>query len=167
MHAPPSNPALLVVEDNPHTRRLVHYWLHQQYALTLVPDARKALQVATEETFDLFLLDINLGQGINGVELLKVLRRMPTYAATPAVAFTVLGLPGERRRFMEQGFDGFLSKPFTKEQIHDTLGVALGTPHVELPERPAEPPLFVPLRALDRPPQRLQRHAHIHRLHAR
>ena len=71
------------------------------------------------------LLDINLGTPINGEHVMRRLRLLDAYERVPIIAFTAYGLPGDRDRFLNAGFDGYLAKPFTRDQLLTTLRHAL------------------------------------------
>ncbi len=116
---------ILVVEDNPHIRNLLHYLLRDTFDLELVDCVDDALLTAAQQHFDLFLLDINLGEQRTGIDLLKLLRQMPAYTATPAVACTVYTRRGDKERFLAAGFDNHVGKPFTDEALRGTLQAVL------------------------------------------
>ncbi len=67
------------------------------------------------------LLDINLADGASGLDVLRALRALPDYAKVPIIAVTAYALPGDRDQFIEQGFDGYLPKPFLKTSLVDLL----------------------------------------------
>jgi len=113
--------ALLVVEDNDPTRRLIRHWLQNDFDLSIADRFDTALRLAGDRDFDLFILDINLGQESNGVDLLKEIRRFPRYLNTPAIAFTAYALPQDRERLIEQGFDNYLCKPFTRDSLYKSI----------------------------------------------
>jgi CheY-like chemotaxis protein len=113
---------LLVVEDNDETRIVLEDMLDEDgYAVDLVTDAEAACARAQAATYDLVLLDIHLGSGPSGGDLLHALRQYPDYDATPIVALTAHVLPGDEQHFLDQGFDGYISKPFTLEQLRHGL----------------------------------------------
>jgi len=58
---------------------------------------------------------------MNGVDLLRDLRDLPHYANVPAIALTAYALPADRERFFDGGFNLHLSKPFTKEELFETI----------------------------------------------
>ncbi len=118
---------LLVVEDHPANQTLFRYHLGEAFDLVLVGCFDDALCAAKERRFDLFLLDIDLGELRTGVELLRALRKMPTYAAAPAVACTANTRPGDKERFLASGFDAYVGKPFTEQGLLDTLHTVLAT----------------------------------------
>ena len=108
---------LLIAEDNADTQRLLAYLLKSKFELSVVAGVDEALEAARQETFDLFLLDINLGEERTGVNLLESLQSLPNQGNVPAVALTAYALPGDRERFLESGFDGYISKPFTRDEL--------------------------------------------------
>lgn len=123
-------PRILIVEDNPDTGVLMRLVLEEVGAVEVARSANKALDAARasldedsrQGPFDLFLLDINLGEGqLSGVELLAELRQMPAYAKVPVAAVTAYAQPSDRRQILNQGFDEFLGKPFTADQLTDLV----------------------------------------------
>ncbi|MEP0545396.1 MAG: ATP-binding protein [Rhodothermales bacterium] len=112
-----ARPRVLVVEDNADTRRLVERTIAEYYDVETAADAETALALAQHAWFDLLLLDVNLGPGPGGVDLLRSLRAIPAYAYVPALAVTAYALPGDHRRLLEAGFSGYLSKPFTRDEL--------------------------------------------------
>ncbi len=112
-----SRPRVLVVEDNADTRRFVERTIAEYYDIETAADAETALALAHRAWFDLLLLDVNLGRGPGGLELLRELRAMPAYAYVPALAVTAYALPGDHRHILDAGFTGYLAKPFTRDEL--------------------------------------------------
>ena len=46
---------------------------------------------------------------------------MRSCAETRFVAMTAYALPGDKRRFLGAGFDGYLAKPFTRDALWGVL----------------------------------------------
>lgn len=113
--------SILAVEDNDDAQLLLRYLLRESFALTVVPTIDDALDAATRHEFDLLLLDINMGEDRTGVDLLHAVRSLPMHEETPAVAFTAYALPGDDEHFLNMGFNSYLSKPFTREQLYDVI----------------------------------------------
>ena len=106
-----------LVEDNDNTVFLLQNLLSDKIDLSVSLNAADAVQRAQDEDFDLFLVDINLGAGGSGVDVLKRLRGMDRHADTPAVAVTAVAMPGDRDKLMNQGFDDYLAKPFDADDL--------------------------------------------------
>ena len=116
---------ILAVEDLSEARVLLKHILKKQYDVETVPGVDAALKIASEQSFDLFLLDINLGGDRNGMDLLRLLRDMPPYHDTPALAVTVHSMPWETEMFYEAGFTGFITKPFRQKELLEAIEKAL------------------------------------------
>ncbi len=67
------------------------------------------------------LVDISLGDGISGIEFLYKVRSKPKHKDKFAIAVTAHALKGDKRRFLEHGFDDYLSKPFVLNELKDVL----------------------------------------------
>ena len=121
---------VLFVDDHKETRRLVDYLLSGNFEVSIVSDGKKAMDLVTdgEEPFDLLVIDIQLGANIDGVELLQKIRGLPDYADVPALACTAMAMPGDQEWLLEEGFDAYVSKPFSRaelmDRVHETLRVA-------------------------------------------
>lgn len=102
---------ILVVEDNARNMKLLRDVLRATGYRTLgASSGRQALLLATEHGPALVLMDIRL-PGMDGVETLSRLRMDERTAAIPVLAVTAQAMKGDEERFMEAGFDGYLSKP--------------------------------------------------------
>ena len=124
--SPDSRPPLLVVEDNPETRFLMDRILGRDYEVTTASTPDDALRAMREDTFVAVLLDINLGADRTGVEVMTAARQYPGYDAVPIVACTAYAMPGDAERFLGLGFDGYISKPFTRATLQRALDEATG-----------------------------------------
>lgn len=114
-------PSILAIEDNTDTQVLLRYLLSPRYSVEIVPHVDDALDAATSNRYDLFLLDINLGEERTGIDLLRELRKQDRYKDTPAIALTAYAMPGDRERLEAAGFSGYLSKPFTRKELYEAI----------------------------------------------
>jgi len=102
---------ILVVEDNDKNMKLVRDVLGATGYRTLeATTGARAVELAAEHEPDLVLMDVRLPD-IDGVETLTRLRAGTHTASIPVLALTAEAMRGDRERFLEAGFDGYLSKP--------------------------------------------------------
>lgn len=120
-------PVVLLVEDNRVTRRVMERILRDHYQVVAAADVDGAFARAREYDLDLLLLDIALNERRTGVEVLHGIRKMPRYVDIPAVVCTAYSLPGIRDRYLATGFNGYIAKPFRKDQLIDVLQNVLET----------------------------------------
>ncbi len=108
----------LVLDDSLETRELIRFFLEPYFHMTVVESAEEVFNSTWEGTFDIILLDINIGdEEWSGLDVLAVLRKLPEYGGVPIVAVTAYALPGDEQRFLEAGFDGYISKPFVRSSL--------------------------------------------------
>lgn len=118
-------PRVLVLEDNQDARRLLEKFLEGGYDVELAGEEKLALKLAREQLFDVVLMDINLGGGRTGVDALRALRHLSGYEQIPVVALTAYAVTGDRERFLSHGFNGYLGKPLTKQELYDVIANVL------------------------------------------
>jgi CheY-like chemotaxis protein len=119
---------VLLVEDNELTRQVMPMLLQKadaRYAMDVAGDAEEALEMAEARGYHLVLIDINLGAGPTGLDLMQQLRATARYAETPMIACTAYAMPGDKEMFLEAGFDAYLAKPFGAKQLLKALQHAL------------------------------------------
>ena len=116
---------ILAVEDNPATRSLLTHWLSAQYDVVLAGRPEEAIEIARKARFDLLLFDINLTSALTGVDLLREVRTDPAHADTPAIALTVYALQTDKEHFLRSGFDYYLSKPLTRQDLMEVVEQAI------------------------------------------
>ena len=102
---------ILVVEDNEKNMKLLRDLLRATGYRTLeASTGGQALILAAEHGPALVLMDIRLPD-MSGAEALSRLRMDDRTAHIPVLAVTAQAMKGDRARFIEEGFDGYLSKP--------------------------------------------------------
>jgi two-component system cell cycle response regulator DivK len=102
---------VLIAEDNEKNMKLFRDVLRVSGYETLeAATGEQAIQLATAHRPDLVLMDIQL-MGMDGLEALRRLRDDKRTTAIPIIAVTAQAMAGDRERFLEAGFDGYVSKP--------------------------------------------------------
>ena len=118
---------ILVVEDNIDTQELILLILQDKHKVTLTSSSAEALEIARKQTFDIILMDLNLGGKETGFELLRELRKMPFYDQVPVLAVSALPIGVIRKQLIQVGFSGYIAKPFTRARIMDAINGILAS----------------------------------------
>lgn len=106
-----SDPLILIVEDDPHSRKLVRDVLEHHGFRTLVAEsAEEGLRLIEDQLPGLILMDIHL-PGMSGIDAIRELRNSPRTSAVPVVAVTASVLSEQQENVMRAGFDAFEPKP--------------------------------------------------------
>ncbi|WP_298228413.1 response regulator transcription factor [Gryllotalpicola sp.] len=111
-------PRLLLVEDDAQLGPLLRDVLAEVYAVTLETDVEPALARATDESFDVLVLDRMLPGG-DGLEILAALRENGDQ--TPVLMLTALGTVRDRVTGLDSGANDYLIKPFDFEELFARL----------------------------------------------
>jgi two-component system, cell cycle response regulator DivK len=103
--------AVLIAEDNGKNMKLFRDVLQASGYETLeATTGEQAIELATQHVPALVLMDIQLA-GMDGLTALRRLCEDERTASIPVVALTAQAMTGDRERFLEAGFDGYMSKP--------------------------------------------------------
>jgi two-component system chemotaxis response regulator CheY len=110
------NTKVLLVEDDPVTRWLVRQALKNECHLATASTAYRALTLYMSWQPDLVFLDINLPDH-NGLELLEWIIHRDPHASV--VMFSSLNTADLIAKALKNGAQGFITKPFLKENLLD------------------------------------------------
>ena len=112
---------ILIVDDDQDILRMLEYGLRKLgpgYEIITAKDIFSAIDEIEEYRFDLVLTDYMM-PGMTGVDLARAARRMSP--DTQVVLMTAYGTNQLRSTTDHLGFDGYLNKPFTMEQLRDIV----------------------------------------------
>jgi CheY-like chemotaxis protein len=118
---------ILVVEDDLITQEILSLYLNEYEHITVVASGEEAINNCLLETYDIVLMDIRLKNGIDGVKTFKKIKEIDSYKDTPVLAITAYAMRGDREYFLQEGFNGYLAKPFVKETFLDFVKQYLPT----------------------------------------
>jgi two-component system cell cycle response regulator DivK len=114
-------PRILLVEDEPITNEVICFYLKNDFIVDVATTELQALGFIKSKKYFAVLLDINLGRGGNGLNVLKELRKIPGLEKLPVIAETAFALKGDSDEFLSAGCNYYLSKPFVKAELIDLL----------------------------------------------
>jgi PAS domain S-box-containing protein len=110
-------PALLVVDNDESSRDIIKLFVKDICETDFADSGEKAFRLINEKKYDIILMDINLGQGMSGIETTKEIRKIESYKGIPIVAITGFAMRGDREEFIQAGCTHYLSKPFSRSKI--------------------------------------------------
>ncbi|MEM8598480.1 MAG: response regulator [Bacteroidota bacterium] len=129
--APQRRLRVLVAEDQPDNQFVVLNMLQMLGVEVVVAnDGIEAVEQVEQGLFDVVLMDVQMPR-LDGVEATRRIRTQIALDRQPRIiALTAHALAEERRRCMDAGMDGFVTKPFSFEQLAEELrlGAFGGTP---------------------------------------
>lgn len=110
-------PFVLLVEDNPITRKLVRLAFEKEnIELVDANDGATAIAIATDRRPDLILQDLLLPD-MDGFELVQRLRQLPLIRTVPILAFSGLLSQLDETKIGGSGFTDFVTKPIEPSKL--------------------------------------------------
>lgn len=112
--------SILIVDDSKINLKVAAQILKPyQFNVRLVESGFEALEVLENQTFDLILMDIMMPK-MNGIETLHRVKKIEGLNI-PVVALTADAIEGTEDKYLNAGFDDYLSKPIDKMQLDRVL----------------------------------------------
>ncbi len=133
---------VLILDDDDTQLTLVSEILtHANINVFANKDPEEALKVMESQNIDLVLTDIQM-PSINGFEFVKLIRQSPHISHSGTLPIIALSARADisEEHIKEQGFDGFICKPFTSQELIDTIRLHTKGETIALPEGEEEQP---------------------------
>jgi CheY-like chemotaxis protein/chemotaxis signal transduction protein len=120
---------VLVAEDSPLLREAIQRELTRAgFAVTVAEDGERALELARAERFDAVSTDVMMPK-LDGYELVRALRREPSYRQVPIVMVTSKDARIDAVKGYDAGADAYLAKPAEADELVRTLDALLRRKH--------------------------------------
>jgi DNA-binding response OmpR family regulator len=122
--APDASLSILVVDDESDLREmLTRSFSREGHQVTSVADGATAIERASNEHFDIVLLDIALGHGPDGYEVCRTLRARRN--VVPIIMLTALDSEADAVLGLEAGGDDYVTKPFGLAELRSRIRAVL------------------------------------------
>jgi signal transduction histidine kinase/CheY-like chemotaxis protein len=118
----PQSDIVLYIEDNPVNLKLVAQFVRRHGRARMVPAGTPELGIALASTLKpaIILLDLSM-PGMDGFQVLEILKAKPELAGIPVIAMSAYALPEDIHRGKAAGFDDYLTKPIKLNQFFEVL----------------------------------------------
>ena len=117
---------ILSVDDSASMRQMVRLALAGAgYDVTEACDGRDALAKAQQSSVHMVLTDLNM-PNMDGLSLIRELRKLPAYKGVPIVFLTTESEEGKRAEAKAAGATAWIVKPFKQDQLLGVVKKVLG-----------------------------------------
>ena len=111
----------LVVEDSPVNIDLTRAHLQpMNLDCDAAENGRIALEMMGRTQYDIVFMDIHMPV-MNGLETLENMKRTQSLSRIPVVALTADAIKGHSEKYLQAGFDAYISKPFSAGILESTI----------------------------------------------
>ena len=117
---------VLIIDDS-NTVRMYHRQLVEALALEVeeAQNGVEGLEKALANSFDLFLVDVNMPK-MDGYRFLSEVRKIPELMSIPAVMISTEAKPWDREKAYEAGANLYLFKPVQPEILQNYVKLLVG-----------------------------------------
>jgi DNA-binding response OmpR family regulator len=124
---------IVVIDDDHELLKLIALLLRRIGAQSRTFfDGQEALNHMQLETPDLVILDLMLPD-IDGLEILRQLRSQRRFDHMPVIILSAKADPNTIRKGLENGADGYVTKPYIANTLIDRVRLLLGTGRQTVP----------------------------------
>jgi twitching motility two-component system response regulator PilH len=108
---------ILIVDDSPSEVRLMHGLLEREgYDPVGLHDSARIEEMILSERPNVILLDVVM-PGKNGFQVCRELKGHNEFKSIPVILVTSRDTPSDRYWGEQQGADGYVTKPFTSQEL--------------------------------------------------
>jgi len=133
---PPPKHRVLYIEDHADTVEMVTLMLEGGgFNVQAFSTLEAGLEAASEQKFDLYLLDVWLPDG-SGMDLCRKIREFD--AKTPIVFYSAAAYDGDKEAALESGAQAYLIKPTDSPNLCESLFRVLGRDGIDDHPSPAD-----------------------------
>ena len=119
-------PKLLLVEDNEANRdMLTRRLVRRGFTVVCAVDGPSAVTSALQEQPDLILMDVALGEAMDGWQATLAIKAAKETARIPIIALTAQALASDRARSVEVGCSDFDTKPIDLPRLLGKINASL------------------------------------------
>jgi CheY-like chemotaxis protein len=115
-------PRVLVIDDQLSPREAVRMVLKDKYEVVMASGAIEGIEYMFDNPVDLVLLDIRM-PGMDGIEAIKEIKML--FPETKVILFTAYSNDVALEKALEHGADGYIVKPFDKDELLDMVARAI------------------------------------------
>jgi PAS domain S-box-containing protein len=115
----------LIVEDDEISYSLLKNIISDLCETEIATNMEDALRKASENVYNFVIMDINLGSEDTGIDVTRELRNLEGYINVPIIAVTAYAMKGDKNFFINSGLDAYVSKPFTRTELIETIKKSL------------------------------------------
>jgi DNA-binding response OmpR family regulator len=116
---------ILAIDDDPTALSALRQILTQKgYDVTTAADGEAALNMLTDGSYDLAILDVGL-PGMSGYDVCRIIRQQPNTQDLPVIFLTAKGLLMDMAEGEDAGSDLYLIKPVLATKLVSMVGMFL------------------------------------------
>jgi CheY-like chemotaxis protein len=118
---------VLIVDDEPNVRRLSRTILSKNFDVVEAEDGKQAIEISNTQQPDVILMDMMMPK-MDGLTACHAIKKDPATKSIPVIMVTAIGFELNIKLSQQMGATGYVTKPFTPNDLLDKIEQVLATP---------------------------------------
>ena len=118
---------VLIVDDEPNVRRLSRTILSKNFDVVEAEDGKQAIEIANTQQPDVILMDMMMPK-MDGLTACHAIKKDPATKSIPVIMVTAIGFELNIKLSQQMGATGYVTKPYTPNDLLDKIEQVLATP---------------------------------------
>ena len=110
-----NKPRILIVEDELESQKYFELILRKKFEADFCDTKNTMYNLLSKNSYDVIVMDISLKDGVNGVDLIKELKRNTYYINIPIICLSAHSFGEDRLKAEDAGADIYLTKPIRRQ----------------------------------------------------
>jgi two-component system alkaline phosphatase synthesis response regulator PhoP len=115
---------VLIVDDEPNVRRLLHSILSKNFEVFEAEDGRQAIEMANTQKPDVVLMDMMMPK-MDGLTACHMIKNDPATKSIRVIMVTAIGFELNVKLSQQMGASGYVTKPFLSEDLLNKIAQVL------------------------------------------
>ena len=107
---------VLVVDDEPNVRHLLHSILSKNFIVFEAEDGQQAIDIANAQKPNVILMDMMMPK-MDGLTACLVVKKNPDTKSIPVIMVTAIGFELNVKLSQQMGATGYVTKPFSPQEV--------------------------------------------------
>ena len=112
---------MLIVEDDDLSVDVIRRIFRNYFEIFYCDSAEEYYEKYSNNNYDIIIMDISLKGTKTGLELIKEIKKVPSYTGTPILCLTAHAQTRIRLTAIESGSDYFITKPVSNRVLRDAV----------------------------------------------
>jgi CheY-like chemotaxis protein len=118
---------VLIVDDEPNVRRLSRTILSKKFDVFEAENGIQAIEMAKAQKPDIILMDMMMPK-MDGLTACQAIRNDPEIKSIPIIMVTAVGFELNMKLSQQMGSNGYLTKPFSPQELIEKTTQVLTDP---------------------------------------
>ena len=107
---------VLIVDDEPNVRRLLHSILNKKFVVFEAEDGQQAIDMTNAQQPDVILMDMMMPK-MDGLTACLMMKKNPDTKKIPVIMVTAIGFELNIKLSQQMGASGYVTKPFSPQDL--------------------------------------------------